>query len=50
MIAVLVLVFVHDVELEQCNSKTTFIHGDLEEELYMKQPEGFEEKGNESLM
>jgi hypothetical protein len=44
------LVFVHDLELEQLDIKTTFLHGDLEEELYMKQPKGFEEKGKEDLM
>ncbi|PKI73919.1 hypothetical protein CRG98_005683 [Punica granatum] len=28
----------------------TFIHGDLEEEIYMEQPEGFRVKGNEHLV
>eukprot|EP00253_Pinus_taeda_P028794 PITA_28794 len=34
-----------DFEVEQMNVKTTFLHGDLEEEIYMKQPEGFVVKG-----
>ena len=27
--------------------KTTFLYGDLEEEIYMRQPEGFIMKGQE---
>eukprot|EP00253_Pinus_taeda_P029885 PITA_29885 len=34
-----------DFEVEQMDVKTTFLHGDLEEEIYMKQPEGFAVKG-----
>ena len=30
--------------------KTTFIHGDLEEEIYMKQPKGFIVKGEKELV
>ena len=32
----------YDLELEQLDAKTTFLYGDLEEEILMKQPEGFE--------
>nr|GEY68366.1 retrovirus-related Pol polyprotein from transposon TNT 1-94 [Tanacetum cinerariifolium] len=35
------LVAHHDLELEKLNVKTAFLHGDLEEEIYMSQPEGF---------
>jgi hypothetical protein len=31
----------HDYELEQLDVKTTFLHGELEEVIYMDQPEGF---------
>eukprot|EP00253_Pinus_taeda_P024014 PITA_24014 len=30
-----------DFEVEQMDVKTIFLHGDLEEEIYMKKPEGF---------
>jgi len=47
---VLGLVAADDLELDQLDVKTTFLHGDLKEELYMKQPKGFEEKGKENLV
>eukprot|EP00253_Pinus_taeda_P022035 PITA_22035 len=37
------------VAKEQMDLKTTFLHGDLEEEIYMKQPEGFAVKDKKEL-
>ena len=39
-----------DLYIEKMDVKTTFIHGYLEEEIYMKQPEGFIIKGEEELV
>ncbi|KAG8497798.1 hypothetical protein CXB51_007413 [Gossypium anomalum] len=39
--ALLSIVVMHDLELEQLDVKTAFLHGELEEDIYMQQPEGF---------
>ena len=37
------------LEIEKMDVNTTFLHGNLEEEIYMKHPEGFIIKGKEEL-
>jgi hypothetical protein len=48
--AVLALVAHQDLELEQLDVKTAFLHGNLEEEIFMVQPEGFKQLGTENLV
>ncbi|RVW65304.1 Retrovirus-related Pol polyprotein from transposon TNT 1-94 [Vitis vinifera] len=45
---VLGLVVSMNLEIEQLDVKTTFLH--LDEEIYMEQPEGFTIKGKEHLV
>ena len=47
---ILSLVAVEYLHLEKLDVKTTFLHGDLEEEIYMKRPRGYEVKGKENLV
>jgi hypothetical protein len=47
IIFLLSIVVAFDFEVKQMDVKTSFLHGDLEEEIYMKQPEGFGVKGKE---
>jgi len=39
-----------NLEIEHMDVKTTFLHGGLEEEIYMKQPKGFVVKGKTELV
>nr|GEU61841.1 zinc finger, CCHC-type [Tanacetum cinerariifolium] len=44
----LALAAIHDLVIHQMDVKTAFLNGDLDEEIYMKQPEGFVMHGHES--
>ena len=39
-----------DFDLHQMNVKTAFLNGNLEEQVYMKQPEGFSSSEGEHLV
>ena len=39
-----------DFKVEKMDVKTSFLYGDLEEEIYMKQPKGFMVKGKKELV
>ena len=41
------IVAIHNLEIHQMDVKTAFLNGDLDEEIYMEQPEGFIVPGQE---
>jgi ATP-binding cassette subfamily B (MDR/TAP) protein 1 len=47
---ILAMCVIFDLHLEQLDVKTAFLHGKLEEEIYMLQPEGFAETDKENLV
>ena len=47
---ILTLVAHFDLQLQQMDVKTTFLNGDLEDEVFMKQPEGFSSSNGEHLV
>ena len=44
---ILALVAAHDLEVLQVDVKTAFLNGQLDEEIYMRQPEGYVAQGHE---
>ena len=48
--ALLGIVALHDLELEQLDVKTTFLHKELKEDIYMQQPKSFVVLGKENYV
>jgi hypothetical protein len=46
---IMALVAHYNLELHQMDVKTTFLNGDLEENIYMAQPKGFIVEGKERM-
>ena len=47
---VLSIVLIEDLHLEQLDVKIAFLHGDLDENIHMVQPEGFQVAGKKNLV
>jgi hypothetical protein len=47
---ILALAALEDMEIHQMDVKTAFFNGELEEEIYMEQPQGFMHQGGEHLV
>ena len=50
LLIIMALVAHFDFDLHQMDVKTAFLNGNLEEEVYMKQPEGFSSSEGEHLV
>ena len=42
------LASIYNISVHQMDAKTAFLYGDLKEEIYIDQPEGFVAPGNEN--
>ena len=47
---IMAIVIHFDLELHQMDVRTTFLNGDLVEDVYMSQPTGLEEVGNKNMV
>ena len=47
---IMALVAQYDLKLHQMDVKTAFLNGDIEEEIYMDQPEGFSMDGKDHMV
>jgi hypothetical protein len=47
---ILALAALEDMEIHQMDVKTAFFNGELEEEIYIEQPQGFVHRGGEHLV
>ena len=48
---IIMVIFTYfDLELHQMDVRTTFLNGDLVEDVYMSQPTGFEDVGKEHMV
>lgn len=47
---ILSFVAVYDLEMRQLGIKTAFLYGELDEEIYLEQPEGFIADGQENMV
>ena len=50
-LSIMMAIIAHfDLELHQMDVRTTFLNGDLVEDVYMSQPIGFEEVGKDHMV
>jgi hypothetical protein len=50
MLLLLSLTIAYDLEVEKMDVKTTFLHNELKEKIFLKQPNGFVIEGREYMV